>query len=82
MANIINHNTCLSVGKALCIILMVIGHAPTQITFIKWIYLFHMPFFFFVSGMCFKEAYLKKPIDYFKRRFKGYYIPLNSFKLL
>lgn len=82
MANITRHNITLSVGKALCIILMVIAHAPAPSAFIKWILLFHMPFFFFVSGMCFKETYLKKPFDYFKRRFKGYYIPFVKWTLM
>lgn len=82
MSNLTNHNRSLSIGKGLCIVLMVIGHSPCPQWLSQWIYSFHMPFFFFASGMCFKEAYLDAPRQYFRKRVKGYYWPFVKWTLL
>ena len=42
--------------KALCIALMVIGHCEIAPGLHDFIYLFHIPLFFFVSGFFFKEG--------------------------
>lgn len=38
-------------AKAFAIILMVVGHTSVPKVLSDWIWSFHMPFFFFVSGM-------------------------------
>ena len=39
-----------SISKGICIILMVMGHSGCPTFLHDFIYLFHMPFFFFISG--------------------------------
>lgn len=46
-------------GKGFSIFLVVIGHTGIPFLLSTWLGSFRMPFFFFVSGMCFK--YLKYP---------------------
>lgn len=41
----------IDISKGITIILMVIGHTRIPDFLITWIYSFHMPFFFFISGM-------------------------------
>lgn len=48
-----------TIAKAIGIILMVVGHSGLGGYPIRFIYLFHMPLFFFLSGYCFKESYLE-----------------------
>lgn len=48
-----------TIAKAIGIILMVVGHSGLGGYPIRFIYLFHMPLFFFLSGYCFKESYWK-----------------------
>ena len=43
--------------KALCIVLMVVGHCEIAPALHDFIYLFHIPLFFFVSGYFFKEDF-------------------------
>lgn len=72
----------ISIGKAVCIILMLIGHAgPNEYVF-NFIYLFHMPFFFFVSGYCFKEKYLDEKKTFVWHRIKGLWWPFVKYNLI
>lgn len=43
--------------KALCIALMIVGHCSIAPGLHDFIYLFHIPLFFFVSGFFFKDGY-------------------------
>lgn len=45
-----SHNSALSIAKGFCIILMVAGHSDGPAFLTKFIFLFHVPLFFFVSG--------------------------------
>lgn len=51
-----------SITKGIGILLMVIAHAGLPEMFSRFIYMFHMPLFFFMSGYCFKEKYLSPPL--------------------
>lgn len=64
-----------SIAKAIGIILMVIGHAGCPHCLHDFIYMFHMPLFFFLAGYCFKNKYLDLPKTYVWRRIKGLYFP-------
>lgn len=67
--------------KGFAIVLMVVGHYQgTPVLLTIWIYAFHMPLFFFLSG------YLSENIQdrgkYLLKRFKSLMIPYYSFGLL
>lgn len=71
-----NHNNNIAIAKALGIILMVIGHSGCPQTLFRFIYLFHMPLFFFCSGIFYKEMSTTANFATFlKKRIKGLYIP-------
>ncbi len=52
------HFQYISITKAICIILMVIGHSGCPQYLHDIIYLFHMPCFFFISGYLLNEKYI------------------------
>lgn len=60
----------LDVLKGLAILLMVLGHVSTPLT--NFIFSFHMPLFFFVSGYLYKERDFKTTI---RRNFKKILVP-------
>lgn len=62
-------------AKAICIYLMVAGHSNISSTFHGFIYLFHMPVFFIISGILFHD---KKWMDLVKMTF----IPMLFFNLV
>ncbi len=76
-------NNYFSIAKALGIILMVIGHVGMSDFSIRYIYMFHMPLFFFCSGY-----FLKQPNSiydmksYVLRRIKRLYIPYVKWSVL
>ena len=60
------------IAKGIAIILVVIAHLGIPEFWRKFIFLFHMPFFFFIAGYFFKEKYyatLKDVLIYIKKRF-------------
>lgn len=48
-------NTTITIMKGICMLFVVAGHAGCPFT--RFIYLFHMPVFFMISGYLFKEKY-------------------------
>ena len=71
-----------AIAKAIGIILMVIGHANSPSYLRQFIYMFHMPLFFFLAGYCFKEKYLSNTKDFIIRRIKGLWMPFVLIALL
>lgn len=71
-----------TISKAIGIILMVIGHSGLGGHLTSFIYLFHMPLFFFLSGYCFKENYIYSPKVFFKKRIEGVYFPYIKWAIL
>ncbi|MFH1817300.1 MAG: acyltransferase family protein [Pseudomonadota bacterium] len=67
--------------KAIGIVLVVVGHSPGLNPFIKHvIYSFHMPLFFFISGLLLTEAKLALPYRaYFSALWKGLVLPYLFF---
>lgn len=49
------HNSQISIAKAIGIILMVAGHSGCPEYMHDFIYMFHMPLFFFLSAYFFRE---------------------------
>lgn len=68
-------NNIVSISKGICIILMVYCHAGCNRMQHDFIYMFHMPLFFFVSGYCFKEKYLIDTVTFIKNKIKGIWWP-------
>jgi len=62
-----------SMSKGIAIILMVLAHTDFSEYGEKFIYLFHMPLFFFLSGYCFKDSYLTDFRSFAVKRVKGAY---------
>jgi fucose 4-O-acetylase-like acetyltransferase len=65
--------------KGLAIILVLMGHADSPLN--KYIYLFHMAAFFFISG-CTTSLDKLSFIDYAVMRFKRLIIPFLSINIL
>lgn len=70
------------VFKGIAIILMVIGHCGCPQFLHDYIYLFHMPLFFFISGYLFKYDYVNQPMAFVKRRLKSCYLPFVKFSFI
>ncbi len=62
--------------------LMVVGHSGCPVFLNEYIYQFHMPCFFFVSGFLLKEKYLNDMTTFFKRRFKGLWWPFVKWSVI
>ena len=77
------HNAQVSIAKALGIVLMVMGHAGCPEYLHDFIYLFHMPLFFFLSAYFFRDA---KVVDsagqYVVRKFKNLYWPYIKWSII
>lgn len=72
----INKKNHIAIAKAIGIILMVVGHSGCPITISRFIYIFHMPLFFFFSGYFFKEITTKKSLIVFTmKKINGLYLP-------
>lgn len=72
-----------TIAKGIGILLMVAAHAGIPDIVNRFIVMFHMPLFFFMSGYCFKEKYLSPPpITFINKRLKGLYIPFVKWSLL
>lgn len=68
-------DSTVSMSKALAIILMVLAHTRFSSLGNEVINLFHMPLFFFFSGYCFKDTYLKDFRKYSVKRIRGIWFP-------
>lgn len=69
-------NPTISIVKAIGIILMVIGHSGCPQWLHNYIYIFHMPLFFFCSGYFFKPINnFRQVISFSKKKIKGLYLP-------
>lgn len=71
--NCINRNIIIDISKALGIFLVVIGH--TNNVFVSYIYQFHMPLFFFLSGYVFKKNKIFALKNYIFSKIKKIYFP-------
>ena len=68
----------IDIAKGIGIILVYIGHIPIAYDLRSFIYNFHMPLFFFLSGLFLNEK--KYTIqEFFKARCKSLLVPLVTF---
>lgn len=80
-------DSSITVAKGIGIILMVLGHSIGEygdyLTPVRsFIYMFHMPLFFALSGYCFKEKYLTDFKTFTWHKVKGLYFPFVKYGLL
>ncbi|WP_415341386.1 acyltransferase family protein [Clostridium perfringens] len=66
--------------KGIGIILMVIGHAGGSFT--PFIYLFHMPLFYYISGYTFNYNYINYKKKFLKNKIKSLYLPFIKYNLI
>ena len=72
----------LDLAKAICIILMVIGHSGCPDYLHRFIYMFHMPCFFFISGYLLNDKYLTNLKTGLWRKIKGSYYPFVKWSVI
>ena len=77
-----SHNKAISIGKGVCILLMVIGHSACPKALKDWLYMFHMPFFFFISGYLLREKQLQSFGPSLKKKIKSLGIDLEALNLV
>lgn len=68
--------------KAIGIILVVLGHAGPTLHLVNYIYSFHMPLFFFISGYLFSLDRHPQLINFVKSRARGLLIPYLTFAVM
>ena len=69
-------NTVISIAKALCIILVVVGHSGCPRFVHTFLHIFHVPLFFFTSGYFFRNAETMSELgNKLIKRIKRLYIP-------
>ena len=78
----IKRDLSLDIAKGICIILMVIGHSGCPEWLNRFIYMFHMPCFFFMSGILLSEKYLIDVRGGIRKKLKGYYRPFVKWTLI
>ncbi len=69
-------------GKAIAIYLVVLAHTAIYKPAEAFIYTFHMPFFFFMSGYLFSFEKYPSYLQFAKRRFKQLIIPYVIFNVI
>lgn len=72
----------IDIAKGMCIFLMVMGHADVPEIVFKWIYSFHMPFFFIVSGMFFNPQKYNTWKLFLLSRVKSLVVPYFSMSII
>lgn len=77
------YNNPITITKAIGIILMVIGHSGCPQLLFYFIYLFHMPLFFFCSGLFLKDITRKEDAFMFlHKKVDSLYIPFVKWSFL
>lgn len=69
----------MNIAKALGIIAIVIGHSGSPLQ--KYVYLYHLSLFYFISGYFFRDEYVQAPLTLIKKRVKTLYLPYISYQI-
>ena len=76
-------NVSLDIAKGIGIVLVVLGHTKAPREIINFIYCFHMPLFFVISGYLFKfDKWKDRFSDFFRTRFERLLVPYFVMSLL
>lgn len=76
-----NRLNVIDVAKGIGIILVVFAHVNYTHELLVFIYSFHMPLFFLISGMLFQKEKYPKFGEFVKRRFKGLMVPYVIYEM-
>lgn len=79
------HYAFVDILKGIAILLIVYGHIiPGAVPFVTdWVSTFHIPLFFFVSGLLFNnKKYKDNLLSFFKNRAKGLVFPFFVFSII
>lgn len=68
--------------KGIGIFLMVLGHSGCPSFLRAFVYAFHMPLFFMISGLLIKQVYFDNKIIFFKKRVKSLYLPCVKWSVI
>jgi fucose 4-O-acetylase-like acetyltransferase len=87
-----NRDNTIDIAKAIGIIFMVVGHCCAiprhgghnlwQMYVCDYIYTFHMPLFFFLSGYFFNKSYLDSKFNFIKKKISGLWMPYIKWTLV
>ncbi|WP_342042163.1 acyltransferase family protein [Bacillus sp. OTU2372] len=72
----------LDIGKGLGMLLVMLGHADIPTPLKTYIYTFHMPLFFFLSGYLYNKEKFPSLKVFFKKRTKSLILPYLSFSFM
>lgn len=72
----------LDIGKGLGMLLVMLGHADIPTSLKTYIYTFHMPLFFFLSGYLYKKEKFPSFKVFLTKRTKSLILPYMSFSLV
>jgi len=75
-------NNTVSIAKGLGIMLMVIGHSGCPMGLTYFIYFFHMPLFFFISGYFFNPESVDSKRIFLNRKIKTLWMPFLKWSLI
>ena len=75
----LNRIEWIDITKGIAIFLMVIGHTSIPVPLSKWIWSFHMPLFFIISGLLFNKEKYTSIKYFFKSRIRSLAIPYIVF---
>lgn len=73
-------DSSIDIVKGIGIYLMVLGHTASNEMLLKWIYSFHMPLFFFLSGLFHSQG--KNYKEFLMKKARGLLIPYFSFAII
>ncbi|WP_252228862.1 MULTISPECIES: acyltransferase family protein [unclassified Clostridium] len=77
---LVKRDSVMDIAKAIGIVLVVVGHSGSPFT--RFIYLFHMPLFFFISGYFYNENYSDNPWKLVQKRIKSLWIPFVFYSMI
>ena len=72
----------LDYAKGIAIILVVLGHIFSEGNIKTYIYSFHMPLFFIISGYLFNYSNVKSFKEFINKKIKAYLIPYVTFSII
>lgn len=74
-------NVKIEIAKALGIIAIVVSHSWRASPFYTFLFLFHVPIFFFLSGYLYKDKYSNDIFSLVKQKIKKLYLPFIKYGL-